>query len=96
MYWGWYLFATWIFWILLIAVFFSLATPVPRSTARRYRETPLDVLQRRYAEGELTTEEYEERRMRLERDLARRPAEPATIEPERRPTGQPGQPLPQT
>ncbi len=34
-----------------------------------YRETPLGILQRRYAAGEITTEEYEQRKMRIERDL---------------------------
>ena len=52
----------WAFWILLISLFFSLVTPVPRSKAR---ETPLEILQRRYAAGEITTQEFEERKVRL-------------------------------
>lgn len=32
------------------------------------RETPLEVLKRRYAEGEISAEEYEERKGRLERN----------------------------
>ncbi|MFZ5862340.1 MAG: SHOCT domain-containing protein [Nitrospirota bacterium] len=55
----------WLFWIVLILAFFSLLTPVPRHKAR---ETPLQILQRRYAAGELSTQEYEERKARLERD----------------------------
>jgi putative membrane protein len=55
----------WLFWIVLILAFFSLLTPVPR---HRARETPLQILQRRYAAGELSTQEYEERKARLERD----------------------------
>lgn len=55
----------WLFWILLILAFFLLLTPVPRHKAR---ETPLQILQRRYAAGELSTQEYEERKARLERD----------------------------
>ena len=35
---------------------------------RPARETPLDILQRRYAEGEISTEEYDEHKERLERD----------------------------
>ena len=35
---------------------------------RMYREDPLGILQRRYAAGELTTAEYEERKARIERD----------------------------
>lgn len=32
------------------------------------RESPLEFLQRRYAEGEISTEEYEKRKEHLERD----------------------------
>ncbi|MGD9878500.1 MAG: SHOCT domain-containing protein [Reyranella sp.] len=55
----------WLFWFVVIALFFSLLTPVPRA---RIRETPLQILQRRYAAGEVTTAEYEERKALLERD----------------------------
>lgn len=57
----------WLFWILLIVGFFALLEPTSKAEARRRRMTPLDILQRRYAAGELTTEEYEERKARLER-----------------------------
>lgn len=63
-FWGMHIF-WWLFWIVLIAMFFSVATPVPRGKAR---ETPLDRLQRRYAEGEISTDEYDERKKRLEQD----------------------------
>ena len=65
-YWGmtvWW----WLFWVLLIVAFFSVLTPVPR---RRARKTPLEILQARYAAGEVTTEEYEERKARLRQDHA--------------------------
>lgn len=55
----------WLFWIALIAVLFALIEPVPRG---RRRETPIEVLQRRYAAGEITDQEYEERKEKLERD----------------------------
>ena len=42
-------------------------TPVPKQQAKQ-RGTALDVLQRRYATGEISTEEYEERRAVLTRD----------------------------
>ncbi len=58
----------WLFWILLLVLFFSFLTPVPRKKARLNRLTPLDILQRRFAAGEITTEDYEERKARLERD----------------------------
>ena len=44
----------WFFWILLWVVFFSFMTP----------------MQRRYAAGEITSEEYEERRAKLLRDAS--------------------------
>jgi putative membrane protein len=41
--------------------------PVRRTTYRQM-QSPLQVLQRRYAAGEITREEYEERRTTLLRD----------------------------
>lgn len=55
----------WLFWIALIVALFSLFTPVPSG---RRRETPLEILQRRFAVGEVSSEEYEERKEKLERD----------------------------
>jgi len=59
--WGMHL-VWWLFWIILaIGIWWA----VPRSSATsnpRVLETPLEVLRRRYAEGALTTEEFEERR----------------------------------
>lgn len=70
-FWGMHVF-WWLFWIVLIVIFFSLLSPVPR---RRARETPLQILQRRFAAGEITEKEYEERKRTLERDahLAKSP-----------------------
>lgn len=65
-FWGMHFF-WWIFWIALIALFFSLATPVRRSQARLF-EDPLAILRRRYAAGEISTEEYNERKVQLEKD----------------------------
>ena len=59
----------WLFWIAIIVVFFSLLTPVPKQQAGT-RGTPLDILQRRLAIGEISTEEYERRRAILLRDGA--------------------------
>jgi putative membrane protein len=58
----------WIFWVAIIIALISWAPPVPRRTVRLYREDPLGILQRRYAAGEITTEEYELRKSNLERD----------------------------
>lgn len=67
MHWGW-----WIIWVLLIVgVVWAISraqqggSPPVRS---QEPETPLETLQRRYAEGEISTEEYEERKEHLERD----------------------------
>lgn len=69
-FWGMHL-IWWLFWIGFIVLFLALIEPIPRKRARvlrMRRETPLDMLQRRYAGGELTTDQYEERRVALERD----------------------------
>lgn len=71
-FWGMHLF-WWLFWVVLLLAFFSLATPVPR---RRVRETPLEVLQRRYAAGEISTGEYDERKTRLTNDRTESQARP--------------------
>ena len=67
-FWGMHMF-WWLFWIVLIVLFFGLATPVPRSRAK---QTPLEILQRRYAAGEISTAEYEERKEKLTRDMTGR------------------------
>lgn len=66
LFWGMHL-LWWVFWVVLIIVFFSLLTPVPR---HKLRETPIEILKRRYAAGEISSQEYEERKSRLERDSA--------------------------
>lgn len=69
MYDGWWFFGMhlfwWLFWVIIIVLFFWLLTPVPRKRAQVHRETPLEILQHRYAAGEISTEEYEERKARL-------------------------------
>jgi putative membrane protein len=69
-YWGGMHTYWWIFWVLLWICFFSFMMPVRRSTLSSYRQmqTPLQILQRRYAASEITSEEYEERRAKLLRD----------------------------
>ena len=57
----------WLFWVLIIIAFAALFTPVPKQQAKR-RDTPMNVLQRRYAAGEISTDEYEQRRAVLTRD----------------------------
>jgi putative membrane protein len=62
----------WIFWIFLWILFFSFLMPVRRTTYRQM-QSPLQLLQRRYAAGEITGEEYEERRTKLLRDANMKP-----------------------
>lgn len=64
---GWFFgmhFLWWLFWIVAAVgiwawIIRSAAPPSPKA------ESPLEVLRRRYAEGALTTAEYEDRRARL-------------------------------
>jgi putative membrane protein len=72
----------WLFWACAVIALFAFAAPVPRTRLRELRNSsPLAILQRRYAAGELTTEQYEERKAVLERDrwsdAMRPPAAPA-------------------
>ena len=61
MHWGW-----WIVWAVVIAAaIIALIRPNGR------QEPPLELLKRRYANGEISAEEYEERKERLERDRIR-------------------------
>jgi len=64
----------WIAWIVVIATFAILLVRAPsrrEGDAKKMepgpRETPLEILLRRYAAGEISTNEYEERKAVLER-----------------------------
>lgn len=54
----------WLFWVVVVAAAFFLFQAPAGRTARR--ETPLELLQRRYAAGEMSKEEFEERKRTLE------------------------------
>jgi putative membrane protein len=69
----------WLFWLVLIAMFFTLAAPTPRR--RRRQDNALEILARRYAAGEIDTDEYEARRTRLMRDLGRESDERRNLPP---------------
>lgn len=57
----------WIWWILwLIIIFWIFATPWDIPGQRNRKESPIDILKKRYAAGEISTEEYEERKRILE------------------------------
>ncbi|HEY4185557.1 MAG TPA: SHOCT domain-containing protein [Polyangia bacterium] len=57
----------WLFWVVMVVAFFAMLTPVPRKRLRLF-DDPLAILQRRYASGDITTAEYEERKARLLND----------------------------
>lgn len=57
----------WFFWILIWVVYFSFFSSMRRTTYRQM-QSPLQMLQQRYAVGEITSEEYDERRAILVRD----------------------------
>ena len=65
-YWGMHTY-WWIWWFFIWLMFFSFFMPVRRNIYRQI-QSPLQVLQARYAAGEITSEEYEERRAKLLRD----------------------------
>ena len=58
----------WMFWILLIVILVAvLLRRQSGAGSGPARQTPLDILERRYAAGEISTEEFEERRAMLTR-----------------------------
>lgn len=59
----------WIFWFVLVFGGFSFFDPIPRSRSRNHKSSPLEILQKRYANGELSDDEYEKRKSKLERDV---------------------------
>ncbi|MFZ6013892.1 MAG: SHOCT domain-containing protein [Bacteroidota bacterium] len=65
-FWGMHL-MWWFIWIILLFWIFFVPYDIP---GRRYkRDSALDILQRRFASGEITKEEYEDRKSIIERDL---------------------------
>lgn len=56
----------WVFWVLLIAVVVWLVVAFTRDTGRDTRsKTPLQILEERYARGEIDEEEFEKKRRHL-------------------------------
>jgi len=67
-YWGMHAY-WWVCWFLIWFFFLSFFMPVRRITYRKLQsQPPLQILQERYAAGEISSEEYDERRARLLRD----------------------------
>jgi putative membrane protein len=66
-YWGMHAY-WWVWWVAIWILFLSFFNPVRRS-GYRLLQTPLQLLQARYAAGEINSDEYEERRTKLLRDV---------------------------
>lgn len=54
----------WVLWIVII--FWIFATPYDIPGQRRRKDSPLDILKKRFAAGEITAEEYQEKKKILE------------------------------
>ena len=62
-FWGMHL-IWWILW--LIFIFWIFATPYDVPGQRKKKDSPLDVLKKRYAAGEINSKEFEERKKVLQ------------------------------
>jgi putative membrane protein len=58
----------WIIWMVMI--FWIFATPYDIPGQRKRKDGPLDILQKRFASGQITNDEYQERKRILTADLA--------------------------
>jgi putative membrane protein len=57
----------WVLWIILI--FWIFATPYNIPGQRKKNDSPLDILRKRFASGEITNDEYQEKKKILEHDM---------------------------
>lgn len=58
----------WFMWIVLMIWIFAIPYNIPGQ--RSVKDSPLNILKRRFASGEINKEEYEESRLILARDSA--------------------------
>tara|TARA_R110000868_G_scaffold308922_1_gene570342 strand:- start:210 stop:431 length:222 start_codon:yes stop_codon:yes gene_type:complete len=63
-FWGMHL-LWWIIWLVILFWIFAIPDDIPGQ--RKKKESALDVLKRKYASGEYTTQEYMERKKELSR-----------------------------
>ncbi|MCB0726602.1 MAG: SHOCT domain-containing protein [Ignavibacteriae bacterium] len=54
----------WVIWLIFMIWIFATPWKIPGD--KRKKDTPLDILQKRYAAGEINKEEYEDRKKTLE------------------------------
>jgi putative membrane protein len=67
-FWGMHL-VWWFIWLSLLFWIFAIPYNVPGQ--RKRVRTPLDILQTRFASGQITTEEYEDMKRILEKDFSK-------------------------
>lgn len=67
-YWGMN-FIWWVVWMIML--FWIFATPYDIPGQRKKKDSALDILQKRYAAGDITTEQYMEKREIIESDVAK-------------------------
>ena len=65
-YWGMNL-VWWCVWVILLFWIFAIPYDIPGQ--RKKRDSPLDILKKRFASGQITNEDYQEKRELLENDL---------------------------
>lgn len=70
--WNWYncgMQMMWLIWLplVILIVWFVIRQIKKNEPSEQIKESPMEVLKRRYANGELTTEEYEQRKQVLDR-----------------------------
>ncbi len=65
-FWGMHL-IWWIIW--LVFIFWIFATPYTIPGQKTKKDTPLDILKKRYATGSINTEEYKEQKKNIENDV---------------------------
>lgn len=60
----------WVIWCMLLFWIFAMPYRIP---GQRHRlDSPLDILQKRFASGQITKEEYQEGKAILEKDVTQR------------------------
>ena len=64
-FWGMH-FIWWIIWILLLIWIFATPWNIPGH--RTKKDTPMDILKKRFANGEISNEEYEEKKKILQQN----------------------------
>ena len=60
-------FIWWFLWIIFFVWIFATPYAIPGQRWKKY--SPLDILQKRFASGQITDEEYQEKKKILENDL---------------------------